>query len=60
MPAKNVLENYRTAGFQWLDTGQSGQISIRIEQGRVQVLTLREQLMPRWYHQWFGVKRESR
>ncbi|MCT2416719.1 DNA internalization-related competence protein ComEC/Rec2 [Pantoea sp. XY16] len=60
MPAKNVLENYRTAGFQWLDTGQSGQISIRIAQGRAQVSTLRDQLMPRWYHQWFGVKRESR
>jgi len=60
MPAKNVLENYRTAGFKWLDTAQSGQISIRIEHGRVQVFTLREQLMPRWYHQWFGVKRESR
>lgn len=60
MPAKSVLENYRTAGFTWLDTGQSGQISIRVEQGSVQVYTLREQLMPRWYHQWFGVKRESR
>ncbi|WP_313652496.1 DNA internalization-related competence protein ComEC/Rec2 [Pantoea sp.] len=60
MPAKSVLENYRIAGFRWLDTGQSGQITLRITQGRVQVSGLREQLMPRWYHQWFGVKRESR
>ncbi|MGD9424297.1 DNA internalization-related competence protein ComEC/Rec2 [Pantoea sp. NSTU24] len=60
MPAKSVLENYRMAGFRWLDTGQSGQITLRITQGRVQVSGLREQLMPRWYHQWFGVKRESR
>jgi len=60
MPAKGVLENYRNAGFHWFDTGQSGQISITIRQGKVQVSSLREQLMPRWYHQWFGVKRESR
>jgi len=60
MPAKRVLKNYRMAGFRWLDTGQSGQITLRIAQGRVQVSGLREQLMPRWYHQWFGVKDESR
>lgn len=60
MPAKRVVEAYHAAGFHWLDTGQSGQISIRIEQGSVQVFSLRDQLMPRWYHQWFGVKRDSR
>lgn len=60
MPAKSVLQNYREYGYNWLDTGQSGQISIRVNKGKVQVFTLREQLMPRWYHQWFGVKRESR
>ncbi|MGK3140841.1 DNA internalization-related competence protein ComEC/Rec2 [Pantoea sp. C2G6] len=60
MPAKSVLENYRKSGFHWLDTGQSGQISITIRQGKVLVSTLRDQLMPRWYHQWFGVKDESR
>ena len=60
MPAKSVLENYQKTGFNWFDTGQSGQISLSINNGRVRVATLREQLMPRWYHQWFGVKRESR
>ncbi|MDL4913386.1 MAG: DNA internalization-related competence protein ComEC/Rec2 [Enterobacterales bacterium endosymbiont of Blomia tropicalis] len=60
MPAKSVLENYRKNGFNWFDTGQSGQISITINNGKTQVAGLREQLMPRWYHQWFGVKRESR
>lgn len=60
MPAKSVLENYQRTGFNWLDTGQSGQISITIRQGKMTVYSLRGQLMPRWYHQWFGVKRESR
>lgn len=60
MPAKSVLENYQKTGFNWFDTGQSGQISLFINNGEMRVATLREQLMPRWYHQWFGVKRESR
>ncbi|WP_210453622.1 DNA internalization-related competence protein ComEC/Rec2 [Pantoea ananatis] len=60
MPAKPALRNYHEYGYNWLDTGQSGQISIRVGKGKMQVFTLREQLMPRWYHQWFGVKRESR
>lgn len=60
MPAKSVLENYQKTGFNWFDTGQSGQISLSINNGKMRVATLREQLMPRWYHQWFGVKRESR
>lgn len=60
MPAKSVLENYQRASFNWFDTGQSGQISITIQQGKIAVSGLRDQLMPRWYHQWFGVKRESR
>ncbi|WP_312756456.1 DNA internalization-related competence protein ComEC/Rec2 [Pantoea brenneri] len=60
MPAKSVLENYQRSGFNWFDTGQSGQISITIRQGKIAVSGLRDQLMPRWYHQWFGVKRESR
>ncbi|NQS86558.1 DNA internalization-related competence protein ComEC/Rec2 [Pantoea allii] len=60
MPAKPVLRHYHEYGYDWLDTGQSGQISIRVNKGKIQVFTLREQLMPRWYHQWFGVKRESR
>ncbi len=60
MPAKSVLRNYREHAYDWRDTGQSGQISIKIEANTVQVFSFREQLVPRWYHQWFGVKRESR
>lgn len=60
MPAKRVVEDYHQAGFNWYDTGQSGQISITIRQGKMAVSGLRDQLKPRWYHQWFGVKRESR
>lgn len=60
MPVKSVVENYRRAGFTWYDTAQSGQLTIAIHDGKLNVSSLREQIFPRWYHQWFGVKRESR
>lgn len=60
MPVKSVVDAYRRAGFNWYDTAQSGQISITISDGKLNVLSLREQIFPRWYHQWFGVKQESR
>ena len=60
MPAPAVVDRYHQQGYIWYDTAQSGQIHIGIRQGRWQIKGLREQIMPRWYHQWFGVKRESR
>ena len=57
MPVNSVLENYRRAGFAWYDTAQLGQISIAINDGKLNVSSLRKQISPRWYHQWFGVKR---
>ncbi|WP_343551748.1 DNA internalization-related competence protein ComEC/Rec2 [Pantoea sp.] len=60
MPAQAVVQRYSENGYLWFDTAQSGQIHIGIQQGHWQIKGLREQIMPRWYHQWFGVKRESR
>ncbi len=60
MPSPAVISRYRNAGFLWLDTAVSGQISLRIYKDSYQVLEMREQIFPRWYHQWFGVKAESR
>jgi len=60
MPARTVVRRYQQQGYRWYDTARSGQIRIRIEQGRWQVQGLREQIKPRWYHQWFGVKDDSR
>ena len=60
MPSPAVIKRYRDAGFRWLDTAVSGQISLRIYKDSYQVLEMREQISRRWYHQWFGVKAESR
>lgn len=60
MPAPAVVQRYRQQRYMWYDTAQSGQIHVGIRQGHWQIKGLREQIMPRWYHQWFGVKRDSR
>ena len=60
MPARAVVKRYREQGYRWADTARSGQVRIRVSQGRWQMQGLREQIKPRWYHQWFGVKDDSR
>ncbi|MDZ7278889.1 DNA internalization-related competence protein ComEC/Rec2 [Pantoea eucrina] len=60
LPNQAVIARYRAQGYAWYDTAQSGQVHIGIRAGKWQISRFREQINPRWYHQWFGVKRESR
>lgn len=59
LPSAPVVRRYRRAGVHWVDTAQSGQVSVRFFSDKWEVLRYREQLSPRWYHQWFGVKRDN-
>lgn len=59
MPSLKVIERYRKAGFRWSDTAVSGQISLRIYPRGYRISEMREEIFPRWYHQWFGVTPES-
>lgn len=60
LPSEKVVKQYRQAGYQWHDTAVTGQLSIRVMQDKVQILQMRDQIQPRWYHQWFGVKPDYR
>ncbi|MHA0871774.1 ComEC family protein [Enterobacter pasteurii] len=53
-PSVKVLRRYRKEGYLWLDTPQSGQISVTFSHHGRQIRRLREHNLPRWYHQWFG------
>ncbi|MHC9002427.1 ComEC family protein [Enterobacter adelaidei] len=53
-PSTKVVRRYRKEGYIWHDTPHSGQISVTFSQHRWQILRLRDQFLPRWYHQWFG------
>lgn len=57
LPATKIVERYRQHGYGWLDTAASGQLSARFFSDSWHILRFREQISPRWYHQWFGVKR---
>lgn len=56
LPSQEVVQRYQLAGYNWYDTAVSGQISIRIRDNHYEILQMREQIVPRWYHQWFGKK----
>lgn len=60
MPSPKVISRYRQQGSRWLDTAVSGQISVLIYNDDYRIFTLRDEIFPRWYHQWFGVKPEYR
>ncbi len=60
MPSPAVINRYRDNGFRWLDTAVSGQITVKIDNNGYQIAQLREEIFPRWYHQWFGVKPDYR
>lgn len=53
-PSSRVVKRYKKEGYAWFDTPQSGQISVTFSRQGWQIRRLRDQFLPRWYHQWFG------
>lgn len=51
MPHADVLSRYADNGTVWLDTGEAGQITIRITEGGWKFDTLREDTKAPWYRQ---------
>lgn len=59
LPARQVVARYRANGITWRDTTRSGQLSVLFFDNDWQIKGFREQLMPRWYHQRFGVEGDN-
>ncbi|MCP1437493.1 competence protein ComEC [Erwinia persicina] len=59
LPAERIITRYLKNNYSWYDTAVAGQISVEFSKDNWRVLSLRAQIMPRWYHQWFGVTRYS-
>jgi competence protein ComEC len=55
LPAKKVIKRYQKNSIIWRDTSVSGQLTVYFYSDSWQINGYREQLMPRWYHQRFGV-----
>lgn len=59
LPAEKIVKRYQENNIAWRDTAQSGQLSLYFFDNYWQVKGFREQLNPRWYHQWFGVESDN-
>lgn len=59
LPSAHIVDRYQKQGYAWYDTAHSGQITIRVNSDKWQIKGFREQIMPRWYHQWFGVTKDN-
>lgn len=59
LPADKIVRRYRDNRVLWRDTARSGQLSVLFFDQYWQINGFREQLMPRWYHQWFGVRGDN-
>ena len=59
LPAVKVVARYLANGIIWRDTSYSGQLSVLFFDNDWQIKGFREQLMPRWYHQRFGVEGDN-
>ncbi|WP_145555080.1 ComEC family protein [Yersinia canariae] len=55
LPARKVTQRYQKNNIIWRDTSVSGQLIVYFHSDGWQINGYREQLMPRWYHQQFGV-----
>lgn len=60
LPSTTVARRYKKYRYQWSDTAHAGQISVSFSPGQWQIEGFREQILPRWYHQWFGSPAECR
>lgn len=59
LPAPSIMARYQRQGIPWYDTAHSGQLSVRFYRDKWVIKGYREQIMPRWYHQWFGVPADN-
>lgn len=60
LPSRKVKQRYRQQAYQWFDTPHQGQISLLFSPQGWRIQGLRDQILPRWYHQWFGVSEDNR
>ncbi len=56
LPSIKVKQRYEDVGIEWHSTAVSGQITGYFYDEGIQLKGYRQQIMSRWYHQWFGIR----
>ncbi|MDZ4030280.1 ComEC family protein [Kluyvera ascorbata] len=59
LPSTKVKTRYLQQRYAWFDTPHQGQITVTFSANNWRIEGLRDQLLPRWYHQWFGETRDN-
>lgn len=59
LPSAKVKTRYQQHNYAWFDTPHQGQITVTFSADEWKIEALRDQLLPRWYHQWFGEARDN-
>ncbi|OCG07867.1 DNA internalization-related competence protein ComEC/Rec2 [Gilliamella sp. wkB178] len=54
LPSYKVINRYEELHLPYHVTAKSGQMSLFIQQNNWTLKTMRAQINPRWYHDWFG------
>ncbi|MDC9603445.1 ComEC family protein [Xenorhabdus griffiniae] len=55
LPSVKVKQRYKNAGIEWHSTAVSGQITGYVYRDDIKLKGYRQQIVSRWYHQWFGI-----
>ncbi|MDX7988256.1 ComEC family protein [Xenorhabdus sp. 12] len=56
LPSVKVKQRYKDAGIEWHSTAVSGQITGYFYRDQIKLEGYRQQIVSRWYHQWFGIR----
>ncbi|WNN70419.1 ComEC family protein [Kluyvera cryocrescens] len=59
LPSSKIKARYLQHHYAWFDTPHQGQITVTFSANGWKIEGLRDQLLPRWYHQWFGETRDN-
>ncbi|WP_086111278.1 ComEC family protein [Xenorhabdus beddingii] len=56
LPSAKVKQRYKSTGVEWHSTAVSGQITGYFYRDHIKLEGYRQQIVSRWYHQWFGIR----
>ncbi|WP_368884486.1 DNA internalization-related competence protein ComEC/Rec2 [Providencia vermicola] len=54
IPSHKVYLRYKHSNIKWINTAESGQITVWFKKEKLQIARYRQEIHPRWYHLWFG------
>lgn len=54
IPSDKVYLRYKNNNIKWINTAESGQVTLWFKTKNIKLSRYRQEIAPRWYHLWFG------